>query len=192
MPHLFVATPLAKGGEGTLLIETAAPPASISGAVRKAIHDADPDVFVLSLATLRQNMQFALLPYRMGAGFIGTIALLGIFLAGVGLYGLVAYSVSRRTHEIGIRVAMGARPTDVLSLVLREALSRVAIGAVIGLALALAAAEVLRSALYGVSPADPIGLAAAVAVVAMITLLAAFAPARRALRVDPMTALRHE
>jgi len=192
MPFLFVARPPDKRDHGTLLIETAAPPSAMAGAVRKAIQDTDPDALVASLATLRQSMQISLYPYRIAAGLIGTIAILGIFLAGVGLYGLVSYSVSRRTHEIGIRVAMGAGPADVLALVFRDTVLRLAIGAVIGLAVALAAAEVLRSALYGVSPTDPIGLAAAVVVVAAVGLLAVYAPARRALRVDPMTALREE
>ena len=194
MPFMFVATPLAKHSEGTLLIETGAAPASMSGAIRKAIHDADPDAFVASLVTLRQNMQLSLLPYRIGAGFIGSIAMLGIFLAGVGLYGLVSYSVSRRTHEIGIRVAMGAETADVLVLVFREAVSRLAIGAAIGVAVALAAAQTLKEALYraSVSPTDPIGLTAAVAVVAAVGLFAAYAPARRALGVDPANALRQE
>ena len=192
VPYLFVAIPLAKHGEGILLVETATAPTAMAGAVRKAIHDADPDAFVASLVTLRQNMQLSLYAYRIAAGLIGTIAILGIFLAGVGLYGLVSYSISRRTHEIGIRVAMGAEPADVLALVFREAVSRLAIGAVIGIAAGLAAAQVIRSMLYRVSATDPIGLAAAVAVVAAVGLLAAYAPARRALRVDPMTALRQE
>jgi len=192
MPFLFAAMPLAKRGEGTLLIETAAPPSAMAGAIRKVIQDSDPDVIVASLVTLRQSMQLSLLPYRLAAGLIAAIAILGIFLAGVGLYGLVAYSVSRRTHEIGVRVAMGAGPADVLALVFRETVLRLAIGAVIGLAVGLAAAQILRSALYGVSPADPIGLAAAVAVVAAVGLLAVYVPARRAMRVDPMEALRYE
>jgi predicted permease len=192
VPYLFVATQPAKQGEGVLLVETATPPAAMAGAVRKAIHDAAPDAFVASLVSLRQSMQFSLLPFRLAAGLIGTIALLGIFLAGVGLYGLVSYSVSRRTREIGVRVAMGARPADVLGLVFRETALRLAIGGVIGFAVGLAAAEVLRSALYGVSPTDPIGLAVAVAVVGAVGLLAAYAPARRALRVDPANALRQE
>jgi hypothetical protein len=192
VPYLFVATQPAKQRGGVLLVETAAAPAAMAGAVRKAIHDADPDAFVASLVTLRQSMQFSLFPFRIAAGLIGTIALLGIFLAGVGLYGLVAYSVGRRTHEIGVRVAMGAERADVLALVFREAASRLAVGSVIGLALALAAAEILRSALYGVSPTDPVGLAVAVAVTAAVGLLAAYAPARRALRVDPANALRQE
>jgi predicted permease len=192
MPFLFEAAPLGKQGGGTLLIETAAPPLALAGTIRKAIHDADPDAWLANLVTLRQHMRFSLFPYRIGAGLVATIAILGMSLAGVGLYGLVSYSVTRRTHEIGVRVAMGARPVDVLSLVLREALSRVAIGAVIGLALALAAARTITALFYQVSPADPLALAAAVAVVATVALLAAFAPARRALRVDPINALRHE
>jgi ABC-type antimicrobial peptide transport system permease subunit len=155
MPFLFVATPFVRRSEGTLLIETAAPPSAMVGAIRKAIHDTDPDAQVVSLATLRQNLRLSLFAYRIAAGLIGTIAILGIFLAGVGLYGLVAYSVMRRTHEIGIRVAMGAGPAEVLGLVFRETASRLAMGSGIGLAVALAAAQVLRSALYGVSPADP-------------------------------------
>jgi predicted permease len=192
MPFVFAATPLPKRGEGTLLIETAAPPSAMAGTIRKAIQDTDSDAFVASLVTLRQSMQVSLLPYRIAAGLIGTIAILGIFLSGVGLYGLIAYSVSRRAHEIGIRVAMGAERTDVLALVFRETVSRLAIGSVIGLAVALAAAEVLRSALYGVSPTDPLGIAVAVAVTAAVGLLAAYAPARRALGIDPANALRQE
>ncbi|HMD86562.1 MAG TPA: ABC transporter permease [Terriglobia bacterium] len=194
VPYLFVATQPGKRGEGTLLVETAAAPASMSGAIRKAIHDADPDAFVASLVTLRQNMQLALLPYRISAGFIGSIAMLGIFLAGVGLYGLVSFGVSRRTHEIGVRVAMGAEPADVLVLVFRQAVSRLAIGSVVGLGVGLGAAQLLKAALYraSVSPTDPVGLAVAVAVVAAVGLLATYAPARRALRVNPMNALREE
>ena len=194
MPFMFLVTPPDKRDHGTLLIETATAPTAMAGTIRKAIHDTDPDAFVASLVTLRQHMQLSLLGYRVSAGLIGTIAILGIFLAGVGLYGLVSYSVSRRTHEIGIRVAMGADPKDVFLLVIREALARVAIGTVIGLAVALAGAQVMRAALYRVrvSPTDPIGLAVAVAVVAVVGLLASYLPARRTTKVDPLVALRYE
>jgi ABC-type antimicrobial peptide transport system permease subunit len=192
MPFLFLARQPDKRDHGTLLIETATAPTAMAGTIRKAIHDTDPDAFVTSLVSLRQSMQVSLFPYRIAAVLFGTIAFLGIFLAGVGLYGLVSYSVSRRTHEIGIRVAMGAGPADVFMLVMREALARVAMGTAIGLGVALAGAQVIRSGLYGVSPADPTGLAAAVAVVATVGLLATYAPARRALHVDPANALRQE
>ncbi len=194
MPFLFLATPPDKSEHGTLLIETATAPTAMAATIRKAIHDTDPEAFVMSLVSLRQHVQLSLFPYRVGASLVGTIAILGIFLGGVGLYGLVSYSVSRRTHEIGIRVAMGAEPKDVFLLVIREALARVAIGTVIGLAAGLAAAQVMKAALYraSVSPADPMGLSAAVAAVAAVSLLATYAPARRALGVNPMNALREE
>jgi len=192
LPFVFRAAALWKGGEGTLLVETAGPPLALAGTVRKTIHDAEPDALILNLTSLRQSMRLALFPYRLGAGLIGTIALLGVVLAGVGLYGLVAYSVSRRTHEIGVRVAMGAERRDVLKLVFREVVLRLAIGSLIGFAVALAGAQIIRSALYGVGPTDPIGLTAAVAVVAAVGLLAAYPPARRALRVNPVDALREQ
>jgi predicted permease len=192
IPFVFRAAPLGKGGEGTLLIETAGPPLALAGTVRKAIHDLEPDALIMNLTSLRQSMRLSLFPYRVGAGLIGTIAILGVFLSGVGLYGLVSYSVCRRTHEIGVRVAMGAERSDVLTLVFREVVLRLAIGCLIGFAVALAGAQILRSALYGVSPTDPIGLTAAVAVVAAVGLLAAYAPARRALRVNPVDALREQ
>jgi predicted permease len=194
MPFLFQATPPDKREHGTLLIETATAPTAMAGTIRKVIQDTGPDAFVMSLVSLRQHMQLSLFPYRIAAGLIGAIAILGIFLGGVGLYGLVSYSVSRRTHEIGIRVAMGAGPTDVLALVFREAVSRLVVGSAIGLAVGLVAAQLLKAALYRarVSPTDAMGLAAAVAVVAAVGLLATYAPARRALRVNPMSALREE
>jgi predicted permease len=194
MLFLFQATPLDKRDYGTLLIETNTAPTAMAGTIRKAIQDTDPDAFVMSLVSLRQHMQLSLFGYRIAAGLIGTIAILGIFLAGVGLYGLVSFSVGRRAHEIGIRVAMGASPADVLALVFREAVSRLGIGAAIGVAVALAAAQVMKAALYRarVSPTDPIALAAAMAVVAAVGLLAAYVPARRALRVNPIDALREQ
>jgi predicted permease len=192
MSFMFIATPLRKGGEGTLLIETATPPRALAATIQGAIRDVQPDAIIMSLDTLRQQMRLVLFADELAAGFVGTIAMLGMLLAGVGLYGLVSYSVTRRTHEIGIRVALGAKPVDVLTMVMREALTRVAIGALIGLVAALVAARIVASALYHVSPADPIGMAAAVLAVAAIGLLAVYAPVRRALRVDPMTALRKE
>jgi predicted permease len=192
VPFVFAVAPLGMGREGTLLIETACPPTALAGTTRRVIHDAEPDALVLSLTSLRQHMQPSLFPYRIGAGLVGAIAILGMFLAAVGLYGLVSYSVGRRRREIGVRMAMGAGRADVLALVLREALQKVLVGAVIGLAAALAVARIFAAVLYRVSPADPIGLTAAVSAVALVGLLAAYFPARRALRVNPMDALREQ
>ena len=132
------------------------------------------------------------IPLAGCGGPVGDFAILGIFLAGVGLYGVVSYGVTCRSHEIGVRMAMGARPADVLRVVLRQGLSMVAIGAAIGTAVAVAAARVVSAVLYRVSPADPLALAEAALAVATVTFLAIQLPARRAIRTDPMTVLRNE
>jgi predicted permease len=188
-PFVFVPFP-ETGREGTILVETAGPPRALVESVRKAIQAAAPHYHIGGLVTLRRHMDLAYFPFRLGAGTLGALALLGILLAGVGLYGMVAYSVSRRAHEFGVRAALGAQPRDVLRLVMRQSLAPVALGAAAGLGAALAAARVLGAALYHVSPADPVGVLAATAVVLVVALFAARIPARRAVRADPMVVLR--
>lgn len=124
--------------------------------------------------------------------FIGTFGLLAMALAAVGLYGVIGYSVSRRTREIGIRVALGAESHRVLRLVVRQGMSLVLIGALIGTVLGAAAGQLLATVLYGVSPLDPIAFGGAVGLLLLIALLANYLPARRASRIDPMVALRSE
>ena len=189
LPFVFLK---ARSLEGTLLIETATAPAHFAPSVRKLLVKVAPDLLILGVDTLREHMWLALFAPKAAAGLVGTVALLGIFLAGVGLYGLVGHSVNRRAHEIGVRMAMGARPRDVLALVLRGGLGLVAIGASIGVACAVLAARVVSAFLFHVSPFDPAGLLGGVAVVAAVALLAAHIPAHRATRVDPMTVLRSE
>jgi predicted permease len=187
-PYLFLFT----RGTPTLLIETAGDPAAVAGSVRKTFRDQLPDVSLISLVTLRQELGLAFFGWRAGASLFGISAMLGIFLSGVGLYGVVSYGVTHRAHEIGVRMAMGARPADVLRLVLRQGLSMVALGAVIGAAVAIAAARIVSAVLYRVSPADPLALIEAALAIAVVTLLAIQTPALRAIRTDPMTVLRSE
>ncbi len=123
---------------------------------------------------------------------VTAIGSLGLLLAVTGLYSVIAYSVSRRTREIGIRMAIGADSGNVARLVLRQGLTMTAIGAAIGLALALVASKLLASLLAGISPRDPLIYVLAPALLAAISLLACYIPARRAARVDPLVALRHE
>jgi ABC-type antimicrobial peptide transport system permease subunit len=137
-------------------------------------------------------MDLAFFLWRAAAGLSGIFAILGILLAGVGLYGVVSYGVTCRSHEIGVRMAMGARPADVLRVVLRQGLSMVLIGAAVGTAVAVAAARVVSALLYRVSPADPLAITEAALAVAGVTFLAIQVPARRAIRTDPMTVLRGE
>jgi len=187
-PYFFLFTRIS----ATLLIESAGDPAAIAGSVRKTFRKELPDVTLISLVTLRQELGLAFFGWRAGASLFGISAVLGIFLSGVGIYGVVSYGVTRRAHEIGVRMAMGARPADVLRLVLRQGLSMVAVGAAIGTAIAVVAARVVSAILYQVSPADPLALIEAALAVAVVTLLAIQLPARRAIRTDPMTVLRSE
>ncbi len=117
---------------------------------------------------------------------------LGTLLAAIGLYGVIAFSVARRTREIGVRMALGANPAGVLSMVMRQGLVIVAIGLVAGAVLAAAAAVALRGLLYGITPFDPMAWGLAIAAMVVAAALANFVPARRAMRIDPMTALRNE
>jgi len=131
-------------------------------------------------------------PHRFAATLLAVFAGLAILLAAVGLYGLISYGVTQRTSEFGIRMALGARRSDVLRLVLRQGSGLVLAGSAAGIAAGLAVTRVMRSALYGVSSADPFSFAGAAAVLVIVALVACYIPARRALRVDPVVALRYE
>jgi ABC-type antimicrobial peptide transport system permease subunit len=160
--------------------------------MRQALLEADPNVNVISLTTMRQHLRIAYFTAQISALMMGSIALLGVFLAGVGLYGVISYSVNRRAHEIGLRMSLGARPRDVLILVLRQAAWLVAAGSTLGLAAAFLGARVASGLLYQVSPADPAAIVASLLTITALTFAAAHFPARRAVRLDPMTVLRRE
>ncbi len=178
--------------EAVLIAAVSGDPKAELPFVRRALHEAAPGIAIPALNTLRQHMRLALFAPQAGAWGTLTIALLGVLLAGVGLYGVVSHSVNRRAHEIGVRMSLGAKPSHVLALVLRQAAWLVIAGSAIGLAGAFAAASVVSSVLYQVSPADPIALAVSLAMVALLALAASPFPARRAVRLDPMTVLRRE
>ncbi len=137
-------------------------------------------------------MALKLAPVRMGATLLGIFGLLALALAAVGLYGVIAYSVSRRTHEIGIRMALGARATEVMKLVVQQGMALAVIGVMVGLLLAVAMSRVLATFLYGVSAVDILAFSAAAFLLLAVAFLANYLPARRAARVDPMEALRYE
>jgi ABC-type antimicrobial peptide transport system permease subunit len=137
-------------------------------------------------------MQQAFWQDQIAAGFAGTLGLLGMFLAAVGLYGVIAYLANRRRHEIGIRMALGAERRKVLSLVLGQGLKLAAVGTTIGLLASLGVMRLLSSLLYGVKPTDPLAFAGSAAVVIFVAATASYFPARRATKVDPMVALRYE
>ena len=176
----------------TIHINTAGDPRALMGSVRQLVKSLDPALPVFRVETLHTRLDRSLRQPRTAAMLVGVYGLLALVLAAIGLYASMAYVVSRRTREIGIRMALGAPAMLVLRKVLREALQLAAIGAVLGLLLAIPAGKVLRSQLYGVSPGDPVTLIAVPIVLVLVTIIAALVPARRASHVDPVIALRTE
>jgi macrolide transport system ATP-binding/permease protein len=173
-----------------LHVRTAVDPGGFLETVRKEVQGLDDKLPVSDLRTMHAAMGFALLPARLAAGVVSAFAFLALFLAAIGLYGVIAYSVSQSARDIGIRMALGARAGDVLRLVIRGGMTLTAIGLALGLGLGIALAQLMRGLLLGVSPADPLSYAAAIAVLAATAFLAVYVPARRATKVDPMIALR--
>jgi predicted permease len=162
-------------------------------AVRAALQAAEQRVRFAAVAPIADGMlRNALAPYRLAAAAFTVFGVLALLLAAVGLYGVVAYAVTQRTHEFGIRMALGARRVDVRRLVLRQGVRTALVGGAVGAAAAVGIGRALRSRLYDVDPLDPLSLLAVGAVLAAVTLLAAWLPARRASRVDPVVALRAE
>ena len=141
---------------------------------------------------MMEHMGFSLLPARMAATLLGVFGFLALALASVGIYGVMSYSVNRRTHEIGIRIALGAQAADVLKLIVQQGMFLAASGILLGLLAAFGLTRFLSSLLYGVSATDPVTFIGIPLLLAAIALLASYVPARRGVRVDPIVALRYE
>jgi putative ABC transport system permease protein len=176
----------------TLLVRTDSTHKDVASAVRQEILKVDPDVMIGGVTLMDRDISGFWSGQRSLMFCLAVFAAVGLVLACLGVYGATAYAVSRRTHEIGIRMALGARSSDVLRAILRQGLRLTLIGLAIGLAGALAATRVIRSLLYDVSATDPLTFACVALLLARVTLLACYLPARRAARIDPMVALRYE
>jgi putative ABC transport system permease protein len=174
------------------LLRVAQGPRRIVGPIDRALGRLDSTA-ALETKPMSQALAFALLPSRVGAAVLGSVGLLGLMLAAIGLYGVLAYTVSRRIREIGLRMALGATPRSVLGLVLRQSLTLVAVGVGAGTAMAVLAVRPLAAFLIPeVRPADPANFLVVGAVLVFVALIATASPAIRALRVDPAIALRHD
>ncbi len=176
----------------TLVIRTSGDPRPMLEELRREVQVVDPMMVATGLQTMEEYMALPLFPARTTGLLLGASGILAVMLTAIGLFGVIAYVVSQRTHEIGVRMALGARQTDVLKMVMRQGLFVTSIGVLIGMAAAIAAARLLAPLLYGIGANDPatlIGVALGVSVTAM---LACYVPARRAMRVDPAVALRYE
>lgn len=158
--------------------------------LQREVRAAGPQVSVYDVRTGRKIIDQALFAAKIGVGLLSVFGLLALGLASVGLYGIMAYSVNRRKREIGVRMALGATPESVLRLILKQGMSLVLAGVMIGLAAALAVARLLERMLYGVSASDPISVAAAASMLLAVALMACYVPARAASRLDPLAALR--
>jgi predicted permease len=176
----------------TYAIRSVLPPMSLVPAVRKAVADIDRNLPLEGMTTQKLAIKESLRLGRLFAFLSGSLALLGLGLSCIGLYGIMAYNVARRTGEMGIRKALGARPWDVAWPILREALTLAAIGVAIGLPVALALVCLIRGIFYGIAPYDPLTTIGAAVLIVAVAALAAWIPARRAARIDPMEALRYE
>ena len=193
-PALFV--PFSQAGDTyfNYIVRTAGDPALATAAIREELRRIDPQLMMVRPLTMDQIIAESPSVFlrRYPSYLIGSFAGLALILAAVGLYGLISYSVSQRTRELGIRIALGAQPRDVLRLVMGEGARLAIIGVAIGVAAALALTQLLRSLLFGVSAFDPATLVAVCCVIGIVAMAACYVPARRAMGVDPMTALRCE
>ncbi len=191
VPQVYL--PLAQGaatGQATLLVRGASDRVDLRSLIRAEFRRIDPSLPVAGLATYDDELGAQLVPQRLGSALIGLFGFFSLALAAVGIYAVISCSVEGRTREIGIRMALGARSADVRALVVAQSVRPVAVGLLVGLALGAAAARLLRGFLFDVSPFDPLTFGAVTVLLLLCALGAAYLPARRASRIDPMTSLR--
>ena len=167
-------------------------PAAVATTIREAVSAVDPNQPISDVKTMDQRVALSMGPRRSAVALLSVFAIAAILLAAIGLFGLVRYSVAQRTQEIGIRMALGAQPSDVMGMVVREGGRLMLAGICVGAVLAFILMQIVKSLLYGVSAADPLTFLGVAVLLAVVALLACYIPARRAMRVDPLVALRYE
>jgi ABC-type antimicrobial peptide transport system permease subunit len=191
-PYLHFAWAQQETRSTTVMVRAAGAAAPLLAPMRPRVQQLDPAVVLTDEGTVEELLQATLMPTRLGASLLGSFGALALLLAAVGLYGVVAYAVSLRTRELGVRMALGARRSDVLGMVLFGGMRRAALGVGFGVLAAAAATRLLSALLYGVSSFDFVAFGSAAGVLLLVALLANALPAWRASRVDPMVALRYE
>jgi predicted permease len=191
-PYLFLPVLQFYRPDMTLHVRVQGDPLTFAAAVQHEILALDPDLPVFGMRTLEASLGAARMPQQLGGLLLGSFGLLALLLASVGLYGVMAFTVGQRVHEVGIRMALGAGPADIRRMIVRQGMLLAGLGVAIGWAGALGAGQLLSGFLFGVSAVDPLSFAAIPLLLAGVTLLACYLPARRASKVDPMVALRFE
>ncbi len=175
-----------------VLVRTRGEAAGILEPLRREAMLLEPNLAIMESTTMERRMSLSLFGVKLGAGMLTAFGTFALFLASVGLYGVMAYSVAGKTREIGTRMALGARERDVLVSTVREGLGMTMVGLGVGLVLSAILTNLLTALLYGISPFDPISFVTGSLVLTVVALLASYLPARRAARVDPLVALRYE
>jgi len=173
-------------------VRTTGRPEDLKNAAQAQVRRLDPDQPALRVVAMEELLTKAVELPRFNMLLFGVFACVALLLSVIGIYGLMAYTVTRRTHEIGIRLALGAQKSDVLWLAMSHGMKLIALGMVIGLAAALSLTRLIQNWLFGVSATDPMTFAGIVVLLGAVALLACYIPARRATKVDPLLALRHE
>jgi putative ABC transport system permease protein len=193
-PTPFLYLPLYQVYQATMIINArvAGDPLTFRKTVEKTVHELNADLVVFDVTTLELREQFASFGQRVAGTFVGAFGLLALVLAAVGIYGVTAYTTRQRTHEIGVRMALGASKDNILRLVLGHGLRLTLVGVVLGLAVSFTLTRYLRSMLLGVTSTDALTFSCVAILLSAVALFASFIPARRAMRVDPMVALRYE
>jgi predicted permease len=191
-PFLYLSLYQGYRSEMMINVRVAGDPLLAGKAVEQAVRELNSDVGVFDVVTLEKRQKFSSFPQRIAGTFVGAFGLLALVLAAVGIYGVTAYTTRQRTHEIGIRVALGASKKDIFRLVLGHGLRLTLIGVGLGLAVSFALTRYLSSLLLGVTSTDAITFSTVAAILCAVALFACFIPTRRAMRVDPMVALHYE
>jgi predicted permease len=191
-PYIYFARAQNPATSIMIVARGSLPETQIAGELRRTVRDVDPRLVIMDSKTMTEHLSVMLFPPRMAAILLGAFGLLALVLASTGLYGVVAFTVSRRVREVGIRMSLGADSGAVVKMVLKGAMALVFTGALIGMALTAGLTQLISQFLYGVSATDPITFLGVPMVLAAVALLAAFLPARRASKIDPVEALRSE
>ena len=176
----------------TLVLRTSTDPQSLVSAVRTQVSDLDKNLPIYNVQAMDDVLSAEIASHRFNAGAVAGFAGLAVLLVGVGIYGVMGYAVSQRTHEMGVRIAFGAEPGNVLRMVLNQGLRLALIGVGLGLAASMSLTRLMRGLLFGVKPSDPETYVLVTAALLAVALAACYIPARRATRVDPVVALRYE
>ena len=175
-----------------LVVRTSQDPSSLASEARVQVAAIDKGVPVYQVVTMDQLLNRSVAPQRFDVFLLGLFAALALVLATIGIYGVLSFGVGQRTHEIGIRIALGAHPRDILRLIIRQGLQLVLVGLILGIGASLALTRFMSALLFEVSATDPITFTVVAVLLTIVALLACYIPARRAMRTDPMVALRHE